>query len=166
MEKSGISDCNSLPWSYFCSWTVCQLLYLGPTFKWSDPIHNNVVRWCNVVWNILSIGLYRLLFWLSNATIWTTCPNKSNSSSGSYADMVHASCALHIGCWSFTLWCLFYRAVLHFFSHLWKPILLPVRVFISCLHHSGSFLQSNKVSQRHNYTIRGNYLEFVNIIFN
>lgn len=146
MEKGGVSDGNSLPWCYLCPRTVCQLLHLGPTIKRSDTFHYNVIGGCHVVWHLLSISLHRILLWIPETTIWTACPYQSDSTTGPHANLVHASCALHSRGWRIAIRCLFHRAVLYFFSYLREPILLPFWISLSCFHHSGSFLQSDKVS--------------------
>ena len=108
MEESRVSNGNTLSRCYLCFGSLRQLLHLGSTIQWSYPIYNYVVCWCNVVWNLLSTCLYWILLWISETTIRTARPDKSNSQTSSNANMVHASITLHSCCRRFTI-----RSMLH-----------------------------------------------------
>ena len=146
METGSIFNRHTIPWSNFCAWLVCELFHLGPTIKWSHSLYNYVIRWCNVVRYFIPASIRWILLWVSQATIRTTSPYKSDSTSSSNSNMVHASCSVYSSCWSVTIRSLLHRAVLYLFGYLWKSVLLPFWIPLPSIHHFGSFLQSNKVT--------------------
>lgn len=66
-----------------------QLLYLGQRFKWSRSIQYHVITIITLVLHIITISLFRLLFWIQKTVISTSCPNKYDSQTNSTSAMVY-----------------------------------------------------------------------------
>lgn len=66
-----------------------QLFYLGQRFKWSCTIQHHDITIITVVLHIITISLFRLLFWIQKTVISTSCPNKYDPQTNSTSAMVY-----------------------------------------------------------------------------
>lgn len=80
----------------------------------------HVVRYCDAT------CFYWLLFRIQKAALWAPSTHKPNPTPSSRSNLVYASSNQHSNGWCFTIRSNVYWALLHVFSNMGKPILLPL----------------------------------------